>query len=120
VTTSSDGLSALLFELRILLEEERRILLSGSPERITSVIGQKLLMAEMIESAGKVAGAARASVETLRWLDRYNRGNSAICSKMLRHLTRTIDELRRHEFHRSYGPDGAEHSPPAQNPLGAA
>jgi len=120
MTTRGDRLSVLLAELRQILEEERSILLSGNPERITGVVERKLLLAEMIDREAEIPGTAPPSVAILTWLDRYNRGNSAICSAMLRHMTQAIDKLRQHESHRSYGPDGAENSPPAQNPLGAA
>ena len=110
----------LLSELREILEEERRILLSGSPALIAGVVERKLRLAEAIESACMVPGAVRPGIETLISLNRYNRGNSVICSAMLRHLTRTLDRLRQGECHRSYGPDGAEHSPSAQSRLGAA
>jgi flagellar biosynthesis/type III secretory pathway chaperone len=113
-------LSALLSELRDLLEEERRILLSGRPAQIAGVVERKLELAEEIEAACTAPGAAPPDVETVVALDSYNRGNSVICSAMLRHLTRTLDRLRRRECHRSYGPDGAEHSPPAPSRLGAA
>jgi flagellar biosynthesis/type III secretory pathway chaperone len=113
-------LSDLLFELRAILEEERRILLSGSPARIAGVVERKLRLAEAIETACDLPDSAPPSVETVISLDRYNRGNSVICAAMLRHLTRTLDRLRQRECHRSYGPDGAEHSPPAQSRLGAA
>jgi hypothetical protein len=72
----------------------------------------------MIET--ECTAAVPPNLGTLGWLARYNQENSIICSAMLRQMTRTIDKLRQHELHRSYGPDGAENSPPAQNPLGAA
>jgi hypothetical protein len=84
------------------------------------VVERKLALAEMIETECANPADAPPNVETLGWLDRYNQENSIICSAMLRQMTRTIDKLRQHELHRSYGPDGAETSPPAQNPLGAA
>jgi flagellar biosynthesis/type III secretory pathway chaperone len=117
---SSDRVSVLLAELRQILEEERTILLSGGAEQIGGVVERKLALAEIIESEFAAPGAIPPSVETLSWFERYNRGNSVICSAMLRHLTEAIDRLRRHELHRSYGPDGEENSPPTQNPLGAA
>jgi flagellar biosynthesis/type III secretory pathway chaperone len=113
-------LSDLLSELREILEEERRILLSGGPARIAGVVERKLRLAEAIEAAYRVPGAIPPSVETVISLDRYNRGNSIICSAMLRNLMRILDQLRQRECHRSYGPDGAEHSPPAPSRLGAA
>ena len=120
MTTSTDRLSGLLAELRQILEEERSILLSGSPDRITGVVERKLALAEMIEQECEVPGTVPPCIETLSWLGRYNRENSVICSAMLRHLTDTVDKLRQRELHRSYGPDGTETSPPAQSPLGAA
>jgi flagellar biosynthesis/type III secretory pathway chaperone len=120
MTTSTDGLSDLLADLRRILEEERRVLLSGSPERISGVAERKLLLAEMIERKYNMPEAVPPDLDTLTWLERYNRENSVICSAMLRHMNQTIDKLRQHELHRSYTPDGAENNPPAQNPLGAA
>ena len=120
MTTSTDELSDLLAELRQILEEERRVLLSGSPERISGVAERKLLLADAIESKCNTPGTVPPKLETLAWLDRYNRGNSVICAAVLRHLNQAIDKLRQSESHRSYGPDGAEINPPAPNPLGAA
>jgi flagellar biosynthesis/type III secretory pathway chaperone len=120
MTTTSNGTSTLLAELRQILEEERAALLSGRPEQLSKVVERKLALAEMIETAYKNPAVVPPNLETLSSLDRYNQGNWIICSAMLRHMTRTIDKLRQHELHRSYGPDGAENSPPAQNPLGAA
>jgi flagellar biosynthesis/type III secretory pathway chaperone len=120
MTTTSDRISTLLAELRQVLEEERAALLSGRPEPLSRVVERKLALAEMIETECANPADAPPNVETLGWLDRYNQENSIICSAMLRQMTRTIDKLRQHELHRSYGPDGAETSPPAQNPLGAA
>ena len=98
MTNPSTRLSELLDELRQILEYERSILLSGNPARITFVVERKLLIAEMIERECKMPGVAAPSVETVLWLDRYNRGNSVICSAMLRHLTQTLDKLRQREF----------------------
>jgi flagellar biosynthesis/type III secretory pathway chaperone len=120
MTTTSDRTSTLLAELRQVLEEERAALLSGRPERLFRVVERKLALAEMIETECTKPAAVPPNLEILGWLDRYNQENSIICSAMLRHMTRTIDKLRQHELHRSYRPDGAENSPPAQNPLGAA
>jgi flagellar biosynthesis/type III secretory pathway chaperone len=117
---SSSRVSALIAELQQLLEEERRILLSGSPKQITDVVARKLMIAEKIETECKKSGSATPSGEALIALDRYNRGNSIICSTMIRHLTQTIDRLRQRECHRSYMPDGAENKLPRANPLGAA
>jgi flagellar biosynthesis/type III secretory pathway chaperone len=120
MVTSIDTLSAMLAELRQILEEERSVLLSGSPERIAGVVDRKLALADMIEKESEKPGALPPSVETLSRLARYNRENSVICSALLRHLTDTVDKLRQRDLHRSYGPDGTETSPSAQNPLGAA
>ena len=120
MSNPTDKLSHLLAELRCLLEEERTILLSGSPERIAGVVERKLAVAERIEGACNLPGAVAPSRETLIWLERYNRGNSVICATMFRHLAQTLDKLRQRELHRSYGPDGAESSPPTQSRLGAA
>lgn len=120
MTNPSTRLAELLGELRQILEDERSILLSGNPAWITVVVERKLLIAEMIERECKTLGVAAPSIETVLWLDRYNRGNSVICSAMLRHLTQTLDKLRQRESHRSYGPDGVETSTQEQNLLGAA
>jgi flagellar biosynthesis/type III secretory pathway chaperone len=120
MTTPSDRITTLMAELRQVLEEERGALLCGRPERLSRVVERKLALAETIETECTNPMAVPPNLETLGWLDRYNQGNSFICSAMLRHMTRTIDKLRQHELHRSYGPDGVENSPPAQNPLGAA
>ncbi|MBV8118482.1 MAG: hypothetical protein JO081_00905 [Alphaproteobacteria bacterium] len=120
MSNSSQPLLQLLAELRDLLEEERSVLLSGSPERISVVVARKLALAEMIERARQTSSATPPDLETLKALERYNRGNSIICSAMLRHLTRALDKLRQREVHRSYRSDGAENRPPVQSPLGAA
>jgi len=120
MATPMNKLAALLDELKEVIEEERRILLSGSPERITAVVARKLALAERIETEGAEPGAVAPSIDVLTSIARSNRQNSVICAAMLRHLTRAIDQLRQHELHRSYGPDGAERSAPAQHPLGAA
>jgi flagellar biosynthesis/type III secretory pathway chaperone len=120
MTTMTDRLAGLLAELRQILEEERAILLSGSPDRIIEVVNGKLSIAERIERECEVPGTLLPSVDTLTWLARYNRENSRICSAILQHLTKAIDTLHGHDLHRSYGPDGTEQSPSAQNPLGAA
>ena len=120
MTTSDNQLSDLLAELRQILEEERGVLLSGSPERISGMAEHKLLLADAIERKCNAPGTVAPNLETLAWLSRYNRGNSVICSAILRHLNQAIDKLRRRESHRSYGPDGAENNPAASNPLGAA
>lgn len=120
MATSEEKISELLAMLRQVLEDERSALLAGSPERIASVVERKLALAERIANECLLPEALRASADTVRQLDRYNRGNGAICSVMLRHLTQAVDHLHRRELHRSYGPDGAESRPPTQNPLGAA
>ena len=120
MTISGNRLSNLLEQLWELLEEERRILLSGTPEQIIGVVGRKLALADIIEKEAAALAATAPTTETLSRLDRYNRENAVICSAMLRHMTRTIDRLRLHELHRSYGPDGVENTRPVQNPLGAA
>jgi len=120
MTTPTDSLSVLLAELSQILEEERTVLLSGRPHRITSVVQRKLALAEIIERQCELPTSEPPSTEVLVRLARYNRENAAICSAVLRHLTNTIDVLRQRELHRSYGPDGAEHNPAAQYPLGAA
>jgi flagellar biosynthesis/type III secretory pathway chaperone len=108
----------LLDELRDLLTEERRVLLSGKPDQITDVARRKLLLAERIDTA--CGSDIAPKTKTLIWLDRYNRENSIICAAMLRHLTAAIDTLRRHDLHRSYKLDGTEQNPLAQQALGAA
>jgi flagellar biosynthesis/type III secretory pathway chaperone len=120
MTTSTDNLSALLNELQQVLEEERAVLLSGKPERVTVVVERKLILAGQIEHECAVPGIVAPSIAILSRLSRYNRENSVICSSILQHLTRAIDKLRRHELHRSYGPDGTEQSTSAPNQLGAA
>lgn len=120
MTTANDDLPALLGQLQHVLEEERRALLAGNPERITAMAQSKLTLAEVIEEETARPGAASPSRETLIALARYNRQNATICSAMLRHLTQAIDRLHRYEPHRSYQPDGSEKSPPAPHMLGAA
>jgi hypothetical protein len=117
---SSSRVSALIAELQQLLEEERGILLSGSPKQITDLVQRKLMIAEKIETECQKSGSAALSGKALIALVRYNRGNSIICSTMIRHLTQTIDKLRQREYHKSYTSDGAENTPPRPNPLGAA
>jgi flagellar biosynthesis/type III secretory pathway chaperone len=117
---SSQQLAQLLAELRELLEHERSILLSGSPERIGGLVAHKSALADMIERTWQASTATPLELDTLKALQRYNRGNSVICSAVLRHLSRALDKLRQRELHRSYRPDGAEDSPPVRSPLGAA
>jgi flagellar biosynthesis/type III secretory pathway chaperone len=118
--TSNDNLSALLNELQQLLEEERAVLLSGRPDRMSVVVERKLILAEQIERECTVPGIVTHSSAALARLSRYNRENSVICSAILEHLTKALDKLRRYELHRSYGPDGTEQSSSPQNQLGAA
>ena len=116
----TDRLSALLAELRDLLEQEREAFLAGSPERIAAIAQQKLALAEEIEKETAAAGTVPPSAEVLSGLARYNRENGVICAAMLRHMQQAIDKLRRIEPHRSYRADGTEHNPPAPHTLGAA
>jgi flagellar biosynthesis/type III secretory pathway chaperone len=115
-----NSLAVLLDQLRQLLQDERAILLTGSPEQISAMAEQKLALAEMIERESAFPGTVPPDVDTLTWLARYNRENAVICSTILRHMTQAVDKLRQHEMHRSYGPDGTENVPPAQHTLGAA
>jgi flagellar biosynthesis/type III secretory pathway chaperone len=115
-----DRLSGLLRELHEVLEEERGMLLSGRPQRVVRAVERKLQLAAEIESAWARTGIARPDRETVLRLDSLNRGNAVICSAVLRHLTRTLDRLRRGDSHRSYRPDGGEAQPPAPGRLGAA
>ena len=114
------NLSALLAELKAVLEEEREVLLAGNPERINGTTQRKLVLAELIEAQAALPEAMLPSVETLAALARYNRQNAVICSAMLRHMTEAVDKLRRSEPHRSYKSDGTESSQPAPHTLGAA
>ena len=93
--------------------------LTRATERLAGVVERKLRLAETIEHECDTPQAAPYREEIL-WLAGYNRGNSVICSAVLRQLTRTLDALRRRELHRSYCPDGAEASRSAQHPLGVA
>jgi flagellar biosynthesis/type III secretory pathway chaperone len=121
MTSGENGLMPLIDRLRDLLEEERRALLTGTPELITEVVQRKLALAEAIEAASTEAGAARPPAEAVAALDRYNRENAIICTAMLRHLTGALDALRRHDPHRSYKLDGTERTGlPAHQALGAA
>jgi flagellar biosynthesis/type III secretory pathway chaperone len=120
MASKSEGLSGLLCELQQVLEEERSILLSGHPQRIARAVERKLRLAQEIEIAWTEAGTARPHRDTVVRLNGLNRGNAVICSAVLRQLTRTLDQLRQHECHRSYRPDGGETSPSAMGRLGAA
>jgi flagellar biosynthesis/type III secretory pathway chaperone len=113
-------LAELVAELRELLETERRALLSGSPEAINDIAQRKMQLADLIERETATAGAERPSPDTLVAIARYNRENGIICTAMLRHLTASIDRLRRHDPHRSYLSDGREQTLSAQHALGAA
>jgi flagellar biosynthesis/type III secretory pathway chaperone len=119
VANPGEELAELVEELRAVLQEERRALLSGTAEAIRAITQRKLLVAESIERATLVPGP-RPDPDLLIPLARYNRENAVICSAMLRHLTAAIDKLRRHNPHRSYKPDGSEQNRSAQRALGAA
>jgi flagellar biosynthesis/type III secretory pathway chaperone len=116
----ADPLPALLDELREVLEEERRMLVSGSAAAIMAVTQKKLALAETIEQEVTVPGTPLPSIEMLTRLARYNRENEIICGAMLRHLTAALDRLRRIDLHRSYNSDGSEQRPAARHALGAA
>ncbi|HJU19969.1 MAG TPA: hypothetical protein VJ770_26250 [Stellaceae bacterium] len=120
MNASTDRLSALLAELRELLDAERQAFLAGSPERIAALAQRKLALADAIEREAALAAAAPPRADTLLALARANRENGVICAAMLRHLTQAVDALRRSAPHRSYRPDGTEHNPPEERPLGAA
>jgi flagellar biosynthesis/type III secretory pathway chaperone len=120
MANSDTTLARLLSELQQVLEEERRTLLSGSPARIGAIVDRKLQLAKVIEGACGRLDSEPPDTASVLALDRYNRGNWVICSAMLRHLTRTLDRLRRRDCHRSYGPDGAERGSATQSRLGAA
>ena len=120
MTTASERLSELIDELRDVLAEERRVLLSGTPEAIGTIAQRKTMLAELIDQATFAPGAGRPSPELLRPLARYNQENAVICAAMLRHLTAAIDRLRRQDPHRSYNPDGSEQHRASQHALGAA
>lgn len=113
-------LEGLIDELRGLLEDERQALLSGTPDAITAAARRKTLVADMIEAATAVPGAARPPRDALAALARYNQENAVICAAMLRHLGAAIDRLRGLDQHRSYNPDGSEQSASARHALGAA
>ena len=113
-------LTELVDELRDILEQERRALLSGAPATITAVTQRKMLLADEIDQATMMPGAPRPNPTLLEPLARYNQQNAVICAAMLRHLSAAIDRLRQLDPHRSYGPDGAEQSHAARHALGAA
>ena len=116
----ADQLTELIDQLRDVLEEERRALLSGTSEAINAVAQRKLLLADRIEQATAVPGTPRPGAAELVALARYNQENAVICDTMLRHLTAAIDRLRRQDPHRSYKSDGSEQSHSAKHALGAA
>ncbi|HXP31688.1 MAG TPA: hypothetical protein VN832_11395 [Stellaceae bacterium] len=117
MTAGAMKFSDLLEALGQALDEERSILLAGNSEQITAIARRKMALAEAIDGHGGGAMPARDEVARLA---RLNRENSIICAAMLRHLTGALDKLCQRDPHRSYGPDGAEQSPPSQRPLGAA
>lgn len=118
--TDDDRLSELLARLRQALEDERRALLGGVPERIAAAVERKLALADSLEAEKPTGAAVAAQVRCLADLDRYNRENAVIVSALLRHMTQALDELRRHDAHRSYQPDGTERNHPPSHTLGAA
>jgi len=120
MATPAERLAELIDELREVLEEERRALLSGTPEAIAAITRHKMMVAELIDEATLVPGTPRPDPAPLQKLARYNQENAVICAAMLRHLTAAIDRLRRQDPHRSYNPDGSEQSRSSQHALGAA
>ncbi|HWB51623.1 MAG TPA: hypothetical protein VG651_21115 [Stellaceae bacterium] len=120
MAAGSANLAGLIDELREILEAERRALLSGTPAAINQITQRKIRVAELIEQATAGPGAPGPDADRLTPLARYNQENAVICAAMLRHLTAAIDRLRRHDPHRSYGPDGSEQTRSAQYALGAA
>jgi flagellar biosynthesis/type III secretory pathway chaperone len=120
MASPADQLTELIDQLRDVLEEERRALLSGTAEAISGVAQRKLLLADMIEQATATPGMPRPGVAELVALARYNQENAVICDTMLRHLTAAIDRLRRQDPHRSYKSDGSEQNHSAKHALGAA
>lgn len=120
MATPTERLAELIDELRDILEEERRTLLSGKPETISAVTLRKMLVADLIDQTTLAPGAGRPDPSVLRPLARYNQENAVICAAMLRHLTAAIDRLRRQDPHRSYNSDGSEQSRSSRHVLGAA
>jgi hypothetical protein len=120
MANSDERLVELIDELREVLEEERRALLSGTAAAINAMTQRKMLVADMIEQATTVPGTPRPDPAALIPLARYNQENAVICATMLRHLTAAIDRLRRYDPHRSYKPDGSEQNRSVQHALGAA
>jgi flagellar biosynthesis/type III secretory pathway chaperone len=117
--TTSD-LTALLDDLRRVLEDERRTLLSGVPTRLDIIVQHKLALADAIEHATQAGASPAADLGTLTALARYNRENSVICDAILRHMTAALDRLRQRDPHRSYRADGSEQNPANQRLVGAA
>ena len=115
-----DALGLLLDDLRHVLEEERRTLLSGAPTRLDTVTQHKLALADAIERLTEAGATARTDIGALTALARYNRENSVICTAILRHMTGALDRLRQRDPHRSYRADGSEQNPPSQRLVGAA
>lgn len=113
-------LATLLDDLKAVLEEERRTLLSGLPARLDGVTRRKLDLADAIERETTPGATATADLSRLRALARYNRENSVICGAILRHMTGALDLLRQRDPHRSYREDGTEHNPPGGRLVGAA
>jgi hypothetical protein len=120
MANSVEMLAELLSALRETLEEERRLLLSGSPALLAGNTEQKLRLAERIDAACRASDVVPPDIDTVLALDRYNRGNAVICTAMLRNLMRTLDRLRQRDCHRSYGPDGSEQGAAPPSRLGAA
>jgi flagellar biosynthesis/type III secretory pathway chaperone len=113
-------LGGLLDELRAALEDERGLLLSGTPEQINHIAQRKMTLADAIERESAALDHTVPAADVLAKLARYNRENAVICATILRHMTAALDKLRQRDVHRSYGADGTEVSPPGQRPLGAA
>jgi flagellar biosynthesis/type III secretory pathway chaperone len=120
MATPAEHLSQLINELRDVLEDERRALLSGTPATINAVTQRKNMIAELIDQATLVPGTPQPAAALVQPLARYNQENAVICAAMLRHLTAAIDRLRRQDPHRSYNSDGSEQNRSSQHALGAA
>lgn len=120
MTEPENPLPSLLNELRRILEQERQTLMTGNPEGINAITQRKLALAKEIEAAWSAGPRPAPSTQLMTWLARYNQENAVICTAMLRHLSAALDRLRLHEPHRSYGPDGNEHTIPSPQVLGAA
>jgi flagellar biosynthesis/type III secretory pathway chaperone len=120
MATPTEHLAELIDDLREVLEDERRALLSGTPATIGAITQRKVQLAELIDQATLAPGTQRPDPALLAPLARYNQENAVICGAMLRHLTAAIDRLRRQDPHRSYNSDGSEQSRSSQHALGAA